>query len=51
MRNDLRIHDNLVLRQAADKVKEVSAKVPVEVVPVFCFDLEYYNGTEEYFYT
>ena len=50
MRNDLRIHDNYVLNQAAEKVNAFKSTVPVEVVPIFCFDLDYYNGEEEFFY-
>lgn len=55
-RNDLRVHDNYLLRAASDTVLRSSLKnkgeserqVQTEVLPVFCFDPRFYNQVTPY---
>lgn len=42
-RNDLRVHDNPVLHQAAEAVKSGEAS---EVLPVYCFDPRFFGVTK-----
>lgn len=42
-RNDLRLHDNAIIHEAARKVQSGAAE---EVLPVFCFDPRWFHATK-----
>jgi len=50
MRNNLRMNDNHVIDFAIRKKKSIRNQ-PVEIVPVFCFDPNYYNENVPTFFT
>ena len=45
-RNDLRIHDNYILKTAYNTVRRAPEKT--EIVPVFCFDPRFYDQKTKY---
>lgn len=48
-RNDLRVHDNYILRAAYNTVRRAPEKT--EIVPVFCFDPRFFDDFKSTFGT
>ena len=45
-RNDLRVHDNYIIRAAANTAKKYPKTT--EVLPVYCFDPRFYDSNTKY---
>jgi deoxyribodipyrimidine photo-lyase len=45
-RNDLRMHDNYILKTAFNSVRRAPEKT--EIVPVFCFDPRFYDKSTKF---